>query len=134
MSITVGPIVYDTSFTVFPQDTNYNVPPCIFGGKMLAEMDNAAAMVSRRALYGTLCTDAVTVSVNVEFLRPAYLGEIVVINAVLVAVGTKSLDIHVNCYREDRSSGENQKMAQGTFRFVSRQNGNPIAHNLKFGA
>lgn len=58
------PATYSTSFTVFPGHENYNDPPSIFGGKMLAEMDNCGAMVCRRALYSTEMTDAITVAVE----------------------------------------------------------------------
>jgi acyl-CoA hydrolase len=121
---------YKTSFTVFPQHCNYNDPPSIFGGKMLAEMDNAAAMCVRRVLYGTECTDAVTVGVNnVGFHRPAYIGEIVHITAKLHAMGDRSITIMVECERESKR-GDIKAMAKGVFTFVSRIKGMPSKHGL----
>jgi acyl-CoA thioesterase YciA len=123
-------IAYDTSFTVFPDHTNYNNPPSIFGGKMLAEMDNCAAMTCRRAMYGTQMTDAITVAVEkVSFMRPAFVGEIVHLHGTLIGVGTKSLTVSVVCERESHG-GERVKMAQGAFVFVSRQNGVVTPHGL----
>ena len=124
---------YETSFTVFPDHTNYNEPPCIFGGKMLAEMDNCAAMVCRRALYGTDCTDSVTVSVKVDFLRPAYIGDIVYLRGVLTHVGDKSMTVSVECIREEKKTGKQERMSMGMFTFVARKNGIPSSHGLTNG-
>lgn len=122
---------YSASFTVFPQDCNYNDPPSIFGGKMLAEMDNAAAMACRRALYNTDCTDAITVAVeSVKFTRPAYIGEIVRINANVIEVGEKSLKVNIICNRENKK-GEIDRMATGVFVFCARKNGIPAQHGLR---
>jgi acyl-CoA hydrolase len=121
---------FQSSFTVFPQDCNYNEPPCIFGGKMLAEMDNCAAMVCRRALYGTGCTDAVTVNVNVSFQRPAYIGDIVLLRGWLIETGNKSLVIQLQCDREEKGSGKIEMMAYGRFTFVARKEGVPSPHGL----
>lgn len=122
---------YSTSFTVFPDHTNYNDPPSIFGGKMLAEMDNAAAMACRRALYSTDCTDAITVAVNdVVFLRPAYIGEMVHLEATVIGVGDKSLTVRVICRREDKG-GKIEMMAQSMFVFCARKQGKPHPHGLE---
>ena len=56
-------LIFENSFVVFPKDTNYN-PPMVFGGKILAEMDIAAACCARRLLYSSHIKDAVTVAVN----------------------------------------------------------------------
>jgi acyl-CoA hydrolase len=119
---------FSTTFTVFPQHCNYNSPPSIFGGKMLAEMDNAAAMSCRRFLYGTECTDAITVSVEkVNFTRPAYIGEIVLIKSSVIKAGEKSITVLVDCHREDKT-GTILKMASGIFVFCARKNGVPHKH------
>jgi len=123
-------IKFNTSFTVFPSDSNYNDPACVFGGKMLAEMDSCAAIVCRRALYGTKCTDCVTVNVQVDFNRPAFIGDIVHIEGILKHVGHKSLVVSLFCKREEKRSGEIHGMANGEFTFVSRKNGVPCNHEL----
>ena len=67
--------VFNHTFTVFPEHSNY-MPPMIFGGKLLAEMDICAAMTARRFLYSspTGARDAVTVAVTgINF----YVGAIV---------------------------------------------------------
>jgi acyl-CoA hydrolase len=120
---------YETSFTVFPNDTNYNDPPCIFGGKMLAEMDNCAAMTTRRVLYGTPATDAVTVSVQCDFSRPAHIGEIVYLTGYVEHLGNKSVHVRVVAIRETKT-GEKDRMAEAMFVFVARRNGIPHVHGL----
>lgn len=125
------PVEFYTTFTVFPQDTNYNTPPSVFGGKVLAEMDNCAAMTARRALYETEATDAITVNVtNVNFYIGALVGEIVHLKGTILKVGNKSIDIQIVGHRENRK-GEVNKMCDGVFRFVSRKDGIPFAHGLK---
>lgn len=122
---------YKTSFTVFPDHTNYNDPPSIFGGKMLAEMDNCAAMAVRRALYGTECTDAITVGVNnVGFHRPAFIGEIVHLHGKVTEVGRKSITVIVECTRENKK-GDVHAMAKGMFVFVARKDGVVVEHGLE---
>ena len=122
---------YDTSFTVFPDHTNYNEPPSIFGGKMLAEMDNCAAMTARRALYDSGCTDAITVGVdNVAFHRPAYIGEIVHLHGRVIELGKKSIRVIVECTREDKK-GSRLTMAKGLFTFCARKDGVPSEHGLR---
>lgn len=122
---------FTTNFVVFPDDCNYNNPPSIFGGKMLAEMDICAAMTARQQLYGTSMTDSITVGVDkVMFLRPAFIGDVVHLHGKITALGNKSLTIFVECFREDKF-GVKEKMAQGIFTFVSRFGGNVSEHGLK---
>ena len=123
-------VEFETSFTVFPGDTNYNAIPCVFGGKMLSEMDACAATVCNRAIYGTECTDVVTVNVQVDFNRPAFIGDIVLISGYLESVGNKSLIVKLSCIREEKRTGKQELMATGKITFVSRKDGTPFPHGL----
>ncbi len=105
---------------MFPQDTNY-MPPMVFGGKMLSEMDIAAACAVRRFLYSspTGVRDAVTVQVtDVTFFAGAEIKDLIHVHALVVKAGIKSVDVAVTCFREN-PDGTHDKMAEGKFKFVA---------------
>lgn len=126
--------MYTTSFVVFPQDCNY-MPPMIFGGKMLSEMDIAAAMCVRRLLnkYNSECDSAVTVGVDkVQFYCGAEVGDIITIEATLAldGLGVKRITSSVMAHKEDKH-GVKTLMATGLFSFVSRKNEVPSPHLIR---
>lgn len=127
---TVKDIRYDTSFIVFPQDTNY-MYPMIFGGKVLSEMDICAAGATRRLLYHSECDSAVTVGVNnVIFHIGAEVGDMLLLSGEISKLGHKSVMIHVTGWREKKDTGEKEKLCDGDFTFVSRKNGISFPHGL----
>lgn len=114
--------IFNHTFTVFPQDSNY-MPPMIFGGKLLSEMDICAAMTARRFLYSSkTAKDAVTVAVsNVNFYVGAVVKDLIFLKGEVVRTGISSIDIHVSGYRE-KAGDDNElkeKICDGDFRFVS---------------
>jgi len=111
---------FETTFSVFPQDTNYH-PPMVFGGKMLSEMDICAATTVRKALwdspYGV--RDAVTTQVdNLTFHHGAVIKDMITLVGTIKKIGVKSITVWVEAFRE---VGKNQKelMASGQFVFVA---------------
>lgn len=118
------------SFIVFPEDLNYH--NTLFGGKVLAEMDLAAVKVTRRLLYGTQCDGAVTASLNrVDFKRPAHLGDIIEMRAVIKKLGTTSIEIDVFVSKENQQ-GKIETICEATFVFVSLRAGKPFPHGCVF--
>jgi acyl-CoA hydrolase len=118
------------SFMVFPEDLNY--AGTLFGGKVLAEMDRAAAKAARRLLYGTPCDGSVTVSLDkVDFQSPAHLGDFIELTATVKKLGRTSMDIHVYVSKED-ATGAVSKICEGTFVFVALKDGIPFPHNCFF--
>jgi acyl-CoA hydrolase len=114
------------SFMVFPEDMNY--AGTLFGGKILAEMDKAAAKAVRRILYGTACEGAVTVSLDkVDFMKPAHLGDIIELLARITRLGRTSIEIHVHVSKENHL-GEIDTICEATFVFVSLKEGKPFPH------
>jgi acyl-CoA hydrolase len=111
------------SFTVFPDGLNYF--GTLFGGKVLAEMDIAAGKAVRRLLYNTGCDGAATVSVDkVDFKRPAYLGDIIELEAEIVSLGNTSVKIRVTVTKED-STGEVNQICEACFTFVALKDKKP---------
>ncbi len=114
------------SFIVFPEDLNY--AGTLFGGKVLAEMDLAAAKATRRLLYGTGCDGAVTASLDkVDFKKPAHLGDIIELKASIIELGRTSIKIYVHVSKENQF-GEIETICNATFIFVSLKSGQPCPH------
>jgi len=118
------------SFTVFPQDLNFS--GSLFGGKVLAEMDIAAAKLTRRLLYKRDCDSYLTVSANCEFHKSAKLGDIIKMKAVLKTIGRSSMGISLTVEREDLD-GLIENIASGNFVFVSVKDGKSTPHGISFG-
>lgn len=115
------------SFIVFPEDINY--AGTLFGGKVLAEMDLTALKAARRILYGTECDGAVTVSLDkVDFISPAYLGDIIELTAFVRSLGRTSIEIYVHVAKENHL-GEVSVICDATFVFVAVKNAKPHPHN-----
>lgn len=118
------------SFTVFPNDLNF--VGTLFGGKLLAEMDIAAAKLARRLVYNNKNVDGcVTVSSNCEFHRPAIIGDIIKMVVSLKTIGRSSLGMRIKVEREDLS-GFVENIATGNFTFVSIKDKKSAPHGVSF--
>lgn len=118
------------SFTVFPQDLNYN--GTLFGGTVMANMDLSGVKVIRRALYGTDTDGFVTASVDrIDFHKPAFLGDLVTMVAEIKAFGKSSIQVRIKVTRES-ISGEIEDICAANFTFVAIKNKKPIPHGLSF--
>jgi acyl-CoA hydrolase len=114
------------SFLVFPEDMNY--AGTLFGGKILAEMDRTALKAARRMLYGTDCDGAVTASLDkVDFKRPAHLGDIIEMKAMICRLGRTSIEIYVHVSKENHL-GDVETICDAMFVFVSLKEGKPYPH------
>src|SRR5688572_17268075 len=117
------------TFTVFPEDLNY--AGTLFGGKILAEMDLAAANTARKLLYQTNCDTAVTASISmVNFQKPSYLGDIIEMACNVTRLGRTSIDIHVHVIKESKR-GKTETICEADFTFVSIKDGKPHPHFYK---
>lgn len=125
-------LVFETTFTVFPQHTNYN-PPMLFGGELLSQMDIAAAMAARRFLYDSpTCKDALTVAVSdVTFHVGAAVKDLIFLRATIIRAGIKSIGVLVEGWRE-KGGASHEKICDGVFTFCAiSDDGKPAAHELK---
>jgi acyl-CoA thioesterase YciA len=93
-----------------PADTN----PAgdIFGGWLMAQMDNAAARRAR----GRCATVAVD---RIVFLEPVKVGDEVTVDAELVGVGRTSMRFRVSAWRRARDSEATAKVTEAEFTFVA---------------
>ena len=79
-----------------------NILGSVFGGKILAMVDKAAAVCAMRH-SGKPC---VTVAMErVEFLIPIHAGDLVIVEAQINCVGRTSMEIGVEVYAEDVGQG-----------------------------
>lgn len=112
---------HSTSFVVFGSDTNSNPPMC-FGGKLFSEMDRTAAICMRRLLYASTVKTYVTKSAAIEYKRPAYVGELLVVTAKVTALGETSVTMSVTIERENPPGTrvpDRELITKGEFVFVS---------------
>ncbi len=114
------------TFTVFPDDLNY--AGTLFGGKLLAEMDLAASNSARRILYNTQCNGLVTAHLGeVDFLNPAYLGDIIELKTQIIKTGKSSIQVEVKAQSENLQV-EKKKICQTLFIMVALKDGQPYPH------
>lgn len=99
---------------VLPSETNHLNN--LFGGELLARMDRAASIAAQRHSR-TIC---VTASVNhVAFNKAIPLGSVVTIQAKVSRSFTSSMEIYIDVWIEDRSSGNKTKTMEAIYTFVS---------------
>ena len=75
----------------------------LFGGRLMAWIDNAAGIAARRHSGTEITTACVD---TLEFKNPAYLNDIVVIEASVTRVGRTSMEVMVDSYVEKPETGE----------------------------
>ncbi|MDE1766736.1 MAG: acyl-CoA thioesterase [Thaumarchaeota archaeon] len=97
-----SPVESQTEMTVrmFPSDAN----PAgnVFGGEILKQIDLIAGLVSQRHAR----TNAVTASIDrVNFLKPVYVGNALILNARLNYVHRSSMEIEIKVEAEDLMTG-----------------------------
>lgn len=71
-----------------------NAAGALFGGVMLAWVDEAAAIAARR-LFHTPSFATVAIKGGIEFRRPVHLGDLVLLRSTLIHVGTTSITFRV---------------------------------------
>lgn len=83
-----------------PPDANVN--GTVFGGRILALVDKAAAVCASRHAAKPCATIAME---RVEFLVPIHVGDLVVVEARIHFVGRTSMEIGVEVYAETMQGG-----------------------------
>lgn len=122
---------YTTSFIVFPKHCNHH-KDLIFGGAFMAELDLAAANCVRKALFGSPngVENAVTYKAEFEFKKPAYVGDVLELEAEVVSVGKKSIGVRVSADRFN--SGFYDLIAIAEFVFITVDKIETLEHHPNF--
>ena len=109
---------------VMPQHCNGYSIPRLFGGQIIAWIDVVGAVAARRytqQAVTTVCID------NLTFLKPAYLNDTVVQEAVVTWTGHTSLEVRVDSMVE-RLDGSRELINRAYLVFVAIDNeGRPMA-------
>lgn len=97
-----------------PADTN----PAgdIFGGWLMAQMDQAGASVALRRARSRVATVAVE---GMKFHRPVKVGDEVSLHGTLIGTGRTSIRVCVEAWRRDRASEQASKVTEAVFTFVA---------------
>lgn len=95
----------------------------LFGGKLLAWIDETGLFVARRHSGLSVTTASID---NLQFLRGAALDELVVLVARMTHVGRTSMEVRVDSYVEDRS-GMRHPINRAYIIYVAvDENGSPV--------
>ena len=78
---------------VMPQHCNGYAKPRLFGGQIMAWIDVTGAVAARRYAHKAVTTVYID---NLTFLKPAYLNDTVVLEAVVTWTGRTSLEVRVD--------------------------------------
>ena len=110
------------SSDLLPNDTN----PLgnLMGGRLLHWMDIASAFPAHRHCGRVVVTASVN---NVSFNQPIRLGEIVTLEAKVSRAFTSSMEVFIDVWVENNTTGEKKKCNEAIYTFVAvDQLGNPI--------
>ncbi len=107
---------------VLPNDTN--TLGNLMGGRLLHWMDIASAIAAHRHCGRVVVTASVN---NVSFNQPIRLGEIVTMEAKVSRAFTSSMEVFIDVWVENNTTGEKKKCNEAIYTFVAvDQMGNPI--------
>ncbi len=108
---------------VFPSNTNHHTS--IFGGTMLSYIDEIASIAAMKHSRGEVVTASLD---NVNFLSPAFAGEIIELEAVVIATGRTSMDVFIKVKAQNVVTGEEKVTMESYVTMVSiDENGKPKA-------
>ncbi len=106
---------------VLPTITNNH--GTIFGGAMMAKMDEVAAIAASRHSRKSVVTASLD---SIDFLSPAKMGHSVCIEAFVTSTGKTSMEVFVKVISENLITGERKLTATSFMTFVALdEHGNP---------
>ena len=88
----------------------------IFGGWLMAHIDQAGATIAFRIARGRVATVAVEA---MTFHLPVRVGDEVSLYGKLIGVGRSSMRVHVEAWRRDRTTEDAARVTEATFTFVA---------------
>lgn len=99
---------------VMPADLNFH--GTLFGGAMLAYLDQAGAIVAQNRSQSRVFLVAMN---KANFTAPARLNDSITIYGGVVKVGTTSMTVKLEAWREDPITGEKQLSASSEATYVA---------------
>jgi len=108
---------------VLPPDTNAH--GTLFGGKLMAYIDDAAGI---SAMRHSRCNVVTASTDSVDFLHPIYQGNAVCLESFVTYTGRTSMEVFVKVTAEDLITGERNICAMSFITMVAiDENGKPTA-------
>lgn len=89
------------SHLILPPDTNHH--KTIFGGKVLAYIDEIAAITAMKHAKGAVVTASID---SVDFLSPAKVGDVIELDAIVSSTGRTSMEVYVRVTSMNLLTGE----------------------------
>jgi acyl-CoA thioesterase YciA len=100
--------------SAMPADTNANGD--IFGGWVMARMDQAGGIAGVERAQGRVVTIAVEA---MTFIRPVRVGDVMEVYTEVFHVGRTSMKIHVEAWAQRFRTVNREKVTEATFAFVA---------------
>ncbi len=94
---------------ILPPDTNHH--QTIFGGKVLAYIDEIAAITSMKHANGAVVTASID---SVDFLSSAKVGDVIELDAIVSSTGRTSMEVYVRVTSMNLLTGE-EKLTTESF-------------------
>lgn len=114
--MTAAPPADHPQVRVIAMPADANPAGDIFGGWLMAHMDQAGASVALRRARGRVATVAVEA---MTFHLPVRVGDEVSLYGRLLGVGRSSIRVHVEAWRRDRTVEDDARVTEATFTFVA---------------
>lgn len=89
------------SHLILPPDTNHH--KTVFGGKVLAYIDEIAAITSMKHASGEVVTASID---SVDFLSPAREGDVIELEGIVTSTGRTSMEVYVRVVSRNLMTGE----------------------------
>ncbi|MCJ0940345.1 acyl-CoA thioesterase [Mammaliicoccus sciuri] len=102
------------SIQIFPEDTNHH--NTMFGGKLMAEIDEIAAIAAMRHSGNSVVTASTD---SVDFLQPIGTGEVISLVSFVTYAGKSSMEICVKVISEDNINQKKHLAAYSFLTFVA---------------
>lgn len=100
--------------SAMPADTNANGD--IFGGWVMARMDQAGGIAGVERAQGRVVTIAVD---SMTFIRPVRVGDVLEVYTDVFHIGRTSMKIRVEAWAQRFRTTEREKVTEATFAFVA---------------
>lgn len=106
---------------IMPSETNHH--KSIFGGQVLWYIDEIAALAAMKHSKGEVVTASID---SVDFISPAYAGDVLELESMVTSTGRTSLEVYVRVVCRDLKSGAERLTTESFVTIVAiDENGKP---------
>lgn len=102
---------------ILPPDTNHH--HTIFGGKVLSYIDEIAAITAMKHAKSEVVTASID---SVDFVSPAYAGEVLELEAIVTSTGRSSMEVYVRVICKNLITSEERLTTESFITMVAIDN------------